>query len=138
MKNGLRHVLCRKKSATGSSRRAPELLKRLALNGGLEKTRTSDLFRVKENRSITYEHPSRVFSNLRNTKVDAIWTPEPVVPPFGLRADSGRAYRLHIDYTGLSEGLAPKECARLNYAALLRLLISTSLAARFFAFASLS
>jgi hypothetical protein len=65
------------------------LLKELSLNGGVEKTRTSDLFRFKGKLSITYRHVSSVSSDLRLPDLDSIWTPGAIScwvwTPCGLR-----------------------------------------------------
>ena len=59
-------------------------------NGGPERTRISDLYRVKVRRSITCRHGARRFNGLHASDVDSIWTPAVQALAFGLRLDSMR------------------------------------------------
>jgi hypothetical protein len=58
------------------------------LDGGPERTRISDLYRVKVRTSITYLRPGCVFSEIEKTDLDSIWTPRPLPSWFGLQPDS--------------------------------------------------
>jgi hypothetical protein len=60
--------------------------------GGLEKTRTSDLFRVKEAKSITYRWSSMKTRDLHLSDLDLKWTPEAVSGRFGPQVDLFRAH----------------------------------------------
>jgi len=59
----------------------------LNLNGGLEMTRTSDLFRVKEAKSITYDALTMKTQGLRVHDLDLKWTAAALSGPTGPHTD---------------------------------------------------